>query len=539
MPGDHSLRHYLSHCPEMSELLLPLFVRCNALELHGGDLVLYHPWTIFCTPCGIVSDRPTNVGDHSEPKKMCKLCKSLEGEKNVTKSVDPKMGSKLVEAFLPHSADTVNEFNVKWNKWQDACMEEYHKDDSDDDDVAKGNDDRAPGFDKPSDVAALLRKGKLRMICPFNDELLEYLPMILELNKPLKDQCGPPLIVVVRPSTRFLCVCGTVSSSLKAVQAHTENCKLTKNLAAVVKETKAVSQGFDKKKCFLKCKGMDPEMWKNQVDVFNNMMMIEYIQQAGWHLQCHPNSTVPIVQIRKMDDEPDIKFGLVVQDDTLFDDHERSECMGYQTEHRRRRNRVRRGRSDGRGVARQLPTYFNGYSFSGELQIKGPSSFDGSPSCIKNFKNRQLANLLVAPSGGETDESLESGNILQLLNANGNDAGTSNVAALGNKGSGTASSQKSSGSGSKTNLQVGRQGKKDKCEEVSQTRRANTNVAAQNIAALCGKDAGTDLVDTDDQDEETHQDDDLTMDSEPTKGGNKRKKDNDSSKNRKKKKGNK
>ena len=267
MPGDHSLRHYLSHCPKMSELLLPLFVRCNALKLHGGDLVLYHPWTIFCTPCGIVSDRPANVGKQFEPKRMCKLCKSLLGEKNITSSVEPKMGSKLVEAFLPHSAETVEELNGKWSTWQDACMEEYRKDDSDNDEGPHGIDDRSPAFDKPSDVAALLRKGKLRMICPFNEKLLEYLPMILELNKPLKDQCGPPLLVVVRPSTRFLCVCGTISSSLKAVQAHTENCKLTKNLANVVKDTKAVSKNLDKRKCFLKCKGMDPAKWKQQVDV--------------------------------------------------------------------------------------------------------------------------------------------------------------------------------------------------------------------------------------------------------------------------------
>ena len=108
--------------------------------------------------------------------------------------------------------------------------------------------------------------------------------------------------MVVRPSTRFLCVCGTISSSLKAVQAHTENCKLTKNLANVVKETKAVSKNLDKRKCFLKCKGMDPAKWKNQVDVFNNMMLIEYIQQAGWHLQCHPNSANPIVKSSKKPD---------------------------------------------------------------------------------------------------------------------------------------------------------------------------------------------------------------------------------------------
>ena len=213
--------------------------------------------------------------------------------------------------------------------------------------------------------------------------------------------------------------------------------------------------------------------------------------------------------------------------------------MGYQTEDRRRRNRVERGRSDGRGVAKPLPTYFNGYSFSGDLQIKGPSSFDGSPTSMKNFKNRQLANLLVAPSSGEPVQSFESGNLLQIMNAEDNEGGNSNVASFGDQGSGTATSHESSGSGLEDNLQVGSPGKKDEREEVSQSRRVNAKLAADNIAALRGKNGVTDLVDTDDQEDETRQDDDLTMDSEPAKGGNKRKKDNDSSKNRKKKKVNK
>ena len=145
----------------------------------------------------------------------------------------------------------------------------------------------------------------------------------------------------------------------------------------------------------------------------------------------------------------------------------------------------------------------------------------------------------MAPSGGETVQSLESGNFLQLMNADDNEGGNSNVAALGNQGSETATSQESSGSGLEDNLQVGSPGKKHQREEVSQTRRVNAKLAAQNLAALRGKDGGMDLVDTDDQDHETHQDDDLTMDSEPAKGGNKRKKESDSSKNRKRKRVNK
>ena len=148
---------------------------------------------------------------------------------------------------------------------------------------------------------------------------------------------------------------------------------------------------MDKKKCFLKCKGMDPDKWKKQVEVFNNMMMIEYIQQAGWHLQCHPNTPTPIIQMREVPEHPigpNINIGLVIQDKTLLDDHVRSECMGYQTEDCSRRNRVERGHSDGRGVAKKLPTYFNGYSYSGTLRIEGPSHSQLSPNCQKNFKNR-------------------------------------------------------------------------------------------------------------------------------------------------------
>ena len=194
----------------------------------------YHPWNVFCMPCGIVSDRPTNVGQHFEPSKMCKLCKSLIREKNLTIGVDPKMGSKLVEAFLPHTAETVKEFNVEWNKWQDACMKEYYKDESDNDDDAKEEDNDSPpsakdevGFKTPMDVAELLRKGRQQRICPFNEKLLEYLPMILELKSALKDESGPPIVIVVRLTTRDLCVCGIVSFCLKAVQSHTETCPLT------------------------------------------------------------------------------------------------------------------------------------------------------------------------------------------------------------------------------------------------------------------------------------------------------------------------
>ena len=100
-------------------------------------------------------------------------------------------------------------------------MKEYNKDDSNEDDDARKADNDSPasdddkgGFNTPTDVAELLHKGRKRMMCPFNEKLLKYLPMILKLKSPLNDESGPPLGMVVHPTTRYLCVCGTVSFSL-------------------------------------------------------------------------------------------------------------------------------------------------------------------------------------------------------------------------------------------------------------------------------------------------------------------------------------
>ena len=131
---------------------------------------------------------------------------------------------------------------------------------------------------------------------------------------------------------------------------------------------------MDKKKCFLKSKGMDPDDWQKQVKVFNEMMTIEYIQQTGWHLQCHPNSTIPILQRRENPENPmgpHINIGLVMEDQALLDDHEGSKCMGYQMEDCSCKNRVEWGHSDGRGVAKKLP---HSYSFAGDLWLEGPAN---------------------------------------------------------------------------------------------------------------------------------------------------------------------